>query len=298
MDAAILQKAYSWAVEHGFDPRCEPKDISVTLSQPQANATVPAPYGQMHMQQQPALSRGVTPGLDLVRVTPESPPPAPSQQHGIILTIGSPSGYPTAVTTAGPVTPQPQQQQHSQQQQSQPPTVFESMLAGTVPCKPVYEDDLCGVVVDANPQAPLHLLIFPKQREGLERLRTITDAAHQRLLGHMLTVSRVGNEPWLYHHSSRHTGDITTLNVTPSAPVAADRALWLPRQRMPPSDQRRRRRWADRSPHRSAPVGWQAILLATGIIKQQSRIAQISDSETINVSPILEKEALNYRVEQ
>lgn len=33
-----------------------------------------------------------------------------------------------------------------------PPSVFESMLAGTVPCQPVYADNICAAVIDANPQ--------------------------------------------------------------------------------------------------------------------------------------------------
>ena len=36
-----------------------------------------------------------------------------------------------------------------------PPTVFESMLVGTVPCTPVYEDAICAAVLDANPQVSI-----------------------------------------------------------------------------------------------------------------------------------------------
>ena len=33
-----------------------------------------------------------------------------------------------------------------------PPTVFESMLMGSIPCQAIYSDDVCGAVVDANAQ--------------------------------------------------------------------------------------------------------------------------------------------------
>lgn len=72
-----------------------------------------------------------------------------------------------------------------------PPSVFECMVAGTIPCTPIYSDNICGVVVDSNPQAPLHLLIFPKQKEGMERITSITDEMHGSLLGHMIVVAKV-----------------------------------------------------------------------------------------------------------
>lgn len=33
-----------------------------------------------------------------------------------------------------------------------PPTVFESMLYGSVSCTAIYSDEICGAIVDANPQ--------------------------------------------------------------------------------------------------------------------------------------------------
>jgi histidine triad (HIT) family protein len=36
------------------------------------------------------------------------------------------------------------------------------MVAGEIPVKPVYEDDQLFVIKDINPQAPLHVLLFPK----------------------------------------------------------------------------------------------------------------------------------------
>ena len=44
---------------------------------------------------------------------------------------------------------------------------------------------------DINPQAPTHLLVIPKKREGLTQLR-YAEADHASLLGHMLsTIAKV-----------------------------------------------------------------------------------------------------------
>lgn len=68
-------------------------------------------------------------------------------------------------------------------------SVFEDMLAGRAPCEPVYEDDDCACIVDGNPQSPLHLLIFPKDKRNLERLSTAT-VLQEKLLGHMMLVAK------------------------------------------------------------------------------------------------------------
>lgn len=36
------------------------------------------------------------------------------------------------------------------------------MVSGAIPVKPVYQDQDLFVIEDINPQAPLHVLIFPK----------------------------------------------------------------------------------------------------------------------------------------
>ena len=42
-------------------------------------------------------------------------------------------------------------------------TLFEKIIAREVPAKIEYEDDLCIVIHDIDPQAPTHLLVIPKQ---------------------------------------------------------------------------------------------------------------------------------------
>lgn len=40
--------------------------------------------------------------------------------------------------------------------------LFCKMVSGAIPVKPVYQDQDLFVIEDINPQAPLHVLIFPK----------------------------------------------------------------------------------------------------------------------------------------
>jgi histidine triad (HIT) family protein len=62
-------------------------------------------------------------------------------------------------------------------------TLFTRILNKDIPADIVYEDELCFAIKDINAQAPVHLLLIPKN--PLEKL---SDAAHddQALLGHML----------------------------------------------------------------------------------------------------------------
>ena len=40
--------------------------------------------------------------------------------------------------------------------------VFAKILRGEIPCKKIYENDLCLSFLDVNPQAPVHVLVIPK----------------------------------------------------------------------------------------------------------------------------------------
>ena len=42
-------------------------------------------------------------------------------------------------------------------------TLFEKIVAREIPATIVYEDDLVLAIRDINPQAPMHVLIFPKK---------------------------------------------------------------------------------------------------------------------------------------
>ena len=75
-----------------------------------------------------------------------------------------------------------------------PPTVFDKILSGEWSSDKVYEDEMCLAFRDINPQAPVHIILIPKQRGKLTRLSFAT-ANDQEILGHLLYVAQlVGKE--------------------------------------------------------------------------------------------------------
>jgi histidine triad (HIT) family protein len=62
-------------------------------------------------------------------------------------------------------------------------TLFEKIIAREIPAKIEYEDDLCIVLHDIQPQAPVHLLIIPKK--VIPRVEAATPA-DQTVLGHLI----------------------------------------------------------------------------------------------------------------
>lgn len=66
---------------------------------------------------------------------------------------------------------------------SNPPTVFDKILSGELPCHRVYEDDHVLAFLDINPLAPAHTLVIPKQRKAyLHELDDESAAAIGRVL--------------------------------------------------------------------------------------------------------------------
>lgn len=60
--------------------------------------------------------------------------------------------------------------------------IFERIIDGEIPAKKVYEDELCLAFHDVKPQAPVHVLVIPKQRiESVDDL----SPAHAALIGHL-----------------------------------------------------------------------------------------------------------------
>jgi len=62
-------------------------------------------------------------------------------------------------------------------------TLFEKIIAREIPAAIVYEDDSVLAIRDINPQAPTHVLIFPKK--VVPRIAEAT-TADQPLLGQLL----------------------------------------------------------------------------------------------------------------
>lgn len=64
-------------------------------------------------------------------------------------------------------------------------TIFSKIIKKEIPADIVYEDDLALAFRDVNPQAPVHILVIPKQA-----IAKISEAEtqDQALLGHLLLV--------------------------------------------------------------------------------------------------------------
>ena len=63
------------------------------------------------------------------------------------------------------------------------PTIFSRIIARELPADIVYEDELCLAFKDIHPQAPVHVLVVPKQE--IARLAD-AQSGDQALLGHLL----------------------------------------------------------------------------------------------------------------
>jgi histidine triad (HIT) family protein len=71
-------------------------------------------------------------------------------------------------------------------------TIFGKIIRREIPAEIVYEDNLCLAFKDVNPQAPVHVLVIPKQP-----IAKLADAESQdhALMGHLLlTVKRVAEQ--------------------------------------------------------------------------------------------------------
>jgi diadenosine tetraphosphate (Ap4A) HIT family hydrolase len=70
----------------------------------------------------------------------------------------------------------------------EPGTLFDKILSGEIPATVVKEDDKILAFQDINPAAPAHVLLIPKDRDGLTRLSKATKEQSQ-ILGHMLVAA-------------------------------------------------------------------------------------------------------------
>lgn len=63
--------------------------------------------------------------------------------------------------------------------------LFCKIIAGDIPSKKVYEDELCYAFYDIDPQAPTHFLVIPK--EHIQSVSQISEA-NQAVVGHIFAV--------------------------------------------------------------------------------------------------------------
>ena len=62
-------------------------------------------------------------------------------------------------------------------------TIFSKIIRKEIPATIVYEDDLCLAFKDIAPQAPIHIVLIPKQE-----IRSMAEVTpnHQSLMGHLM----------------------------------------------------------------------------------------------------------------
>ena len=63
--------------------------------------------------------------------------------------------------------------------------LFCKIIAGEIPSKKVYEDDLCYAFYDIEPLAPTHFLVVPKQH--FASAAEVTEE-NEAVIGHIFTV--------------------------------------------------------------------------------------------------------------
>ncbi|XP_010240546.1 14 kDa zinc-binding protein isoform X1 [Brachypodium distachyon] len=70
------------------------------------------------------------------------------------------------------------------------PTIFDKIIAKQIPSNIVYEDEKVLAFRDINPQAPVHVLVIPKLRDGLTGLDK-AEPRHAEILGQLLYAAKV-----------------------------------------------------------------------------------------------------------
>ena len=68
---------------------------------------------------------------------------------------------------------------------SEEKTIFQKIIDKEIPSTTHHEDDLCIVIEDINPKAPIHLLIIPKKP-----IPKLSDASDEdvSILGHLMFI--------------------------------------------------------------------------------------------------------------
>jgi histidine triad (HIT) family protein len=77
------------------------------------------------------------------------------------------------------------------------PTFFDKITSKEIAVDTIYEDDLCMAFRDIAPQGPVHFLVIPKVKDGLNKLSNAREDQKQ-LLGHLMyTASEVAKKEGL-----------------------------------------------------------------------------------------------------
>ncbi|PKA62095.1 14 kDa zinc-binding protein [Apostasia shenzhenica] len=70
------------------------------------------------------------------------------------------------------------------------PTIFDKIILKKIPSSIVYEDETVLAFRDVSPQAPVHVLVIPKIKDGLTQLGK-AEPRHSEILGHLLFAAKV-----------------------------------------------------------------------------------------------------------
>lgn len=72
-------------------------------------------------------------------------------------------------------------------------TLFHKILRKEVPSTCVFENDKVYAFRDINPQAPVHVIIIPKEMDGLNMLESANET-HVEALGHLMLGAKLTAE--------------------------------------------------------------------------------------------------------
>lgn len=64
-------------------------------------------------------------------------------------------------------------------------TLFDKIIRKEIPANIVFEDEHVLAFRDINPQAPVHILIIPKVKDGLDMIEN-AEERHESILGKLL----------------------------------------------------------------------------------------------------------------
>ncbi|XP_078445540.1 HIS triad family protein 3 [Wolffia australiana] len=73
---------------------------------------------------------------------------------------------------------------------SDAPTIFDKIIKKEIPATVVYEDDKALAFRDISPQAPTHIIIIPKVKDGLTGISK-AEPRHVEILGHLMYVTKL-----------------------------------------------------------------------------------------------------------
>ena len=75
--------------------------------------------------------------------------------------------------------------QHAQPPAENEDTLFDKIVRREIPSTVVFEDERVMAFRDINPTAPTHIVLIPKNRDGLTQL-SLAQERHRDLLGHLM----------------------------------------------------------------------------------------------------------------